>query len=66
MKPQVRRQVVRQLLSPPARGRGLKRLDTTLSKIGTPSPPARGRGLKRFGSVLSPEMFGRPPRGGVD
>ena len=34
-------------MSPPARGRGLKRSSVTVELSGKTSPPARGRGLKQ-------------------
>jgi len=39
-----------EIMSPPARGRGLKRTVAKLLKVATKSPPARGRGLKQDGT----------------
>ena len=55
------------VLSPPARGRGLKHPKYSLSALACQSPPARGRGLKLFWNIKKFLLkFGRPPRGGVD
>ena len=54
-------------LSPPARGRGLKRVP--FGDQNDPadwSPPARGRGLKLIKRSGAELCFSRPPRGGVD
>ena len=53
--------------SPPARGRGLKRLKCPHDLGQMVSPPARGRGLKHIfaGRRIHPPRR-RPPHGGVD
>ncbi len=59
-------------MSPPARGRGLKRNNSFRSRLETVgSPPARGRGLKHCsGGCARDKIRGvrscRPPRGGAD
>ena len=53
-------------LSPPTRGRGLKRCLAAAEEPEVASPPTRGRGLKH---VVRRHAFGaqsRPPRGGAD
>ena len=52
--------------SPPARGRGLKRLYPGVWQNGKTSPPARGRGLKLNNAGVASDPRSRPPRGGVD
>ena len=47
MKPAEREPVPGSILSPPARGRGLKLNLLQFGEAGVESPPARGRGLKR-------------------
>ena len=54
------------LQSPPARGRGLKRVGYRDLRKLRRSPPARGRGLKLTLLELGFQLNGRPPRGGVD
>ena len=57
--------LLKSLVSPPARGRGLKRCCDTSHTGAGESPPARGRGLKRRceelvnASLLSPPARGR-------
>ena len=53
--------------SPPARGRGLKRLERNTANPYLGSPPARGRGLKLdLRGVAHGVDSGRPPHGGAD
>ena len=52
-------------MSPPVRGRGLKRDRHAVGAEHQESPPVRGRGLKRFGLRGAP-LVGRPPCGGAD
>ena len=52
--------------SPPARGRGLKRIARSPDGVEILSPPARGRGLKPGGWDRRWAVVCRPPRGGVD
>ncbi len=54
------------LVSPPARGRGLKLVMTQVHGIQRMSPPARGRGLKPSEYLDRTRDLRRPPRGGVD
>ena len=54
------------LMSPPARGRGLKLKGGKTLPDTIKSPPARGRGLKHAECVLMACPRRRPPRGGVD
>jgi len=54
------------LMSPPARGRGLKRIEPLNPATAFMSPPARGRGLKHELEERRDAACGRPPRGGVD
>ena len=51
-------------LSPPARGRGLKRKPSPRRPIHQESPPARGRGLKHEGGEDRPGVSGSPPARG--
>jgi len=53
-------------MSPPARGRGLKRFVALDILLAIRSPPARGRGLKRRPHFARSISSRRPPRGGVD
>ncbi len=54
------------VVSPPARGRGLKHENPDLAEEDVKSPPARGRGLKLEKPVAMPLCRCRPPHGGVD
>ena len=54
------------VLSPPARGRGLKPHQSAHGIPVGASPPARGRGLKPGARFASDMTFSRPPHGGVD
>ena len=54
------------LVSPPARGRGLKLIIVNDYSMLSMSPPARGRGLKREHPTKPGFFVSRPPRGGVD
>ncbi len=52
--------------SPPARGRGLKLIESLKVPLLRLSPPARGRGLKQLCCRSCTLHRRRPPRGGVD
>ena len=54
------------ILSPPARGRGLKYITFYIAYVPGMSPPARGRGLKYIMNLALTVGFGRPLRGGGD
>ena len=53
--------------SPPARGRGLKRIESLYIWNGLRVAPRAGAWIETFGALLEPiEEASRPPRGGVD
>jgi len=51
-------------MSPPARGRGLKRYDRGRNRPYLPSPPARGRGLKPDMTLNIEQSLVSPPARG--
>ncbi len=67
MKPSIPANSACEYGSPPARGRGLKRVSRVHALAMFGSPPARGRGLKQLVEIVERAGWeGRPPRGGVD
>ena len=65
MKPVLWKGKVLEILSPPARGRGLKLRKRTEKSPKPWSPPARGRGLKRWMCNMIILQFKVAPRAGA-